>query len=132
MKIVTFTGKTPSEAYKKAKMEIGDEGLLIETREIRKKALGRDGLFEIVIGLDEDAPTQTYEKPAKPLSKQKPITRESQEILFDISNAAKQISEISNVTEPQFEYKKPMPQVTSVEPKELKEIKSEINKLGDK
>ena len=132
MKIVTFTGKTPSEAYKKAKMEIGDEGLLIETREIRKKALGRDGLFEIVIGLDEDAPTHTYDKPAKPLSKQKPIARESQEILFDISNAAKQISEISNVTEPQFEYRKPMPQTANVEPKELKEIKSEINKLGDK
>ena len=132
MKIVTFTGKTPSEAYKKAKMEIGDEGLLIETREIRKKTLGRDGLFEIVIGLDEDAPTHMYEKPAKPLSKQKPIARESQEILFDISNAAKQISEISNVTEPQFEYKKPMPQTANIEPKELKEIKSEINKLGDK
>jgi flagellar biosynthesis protein FlhF len=132
MKIVTFTGKTPSEAYKKAKMEIGDEGLLIETREIRKKTLGRDGLFEIVIGLDEDAPTKTYEKPVKPLSKQKPIARESQEILFDISNAAKQISEISNVTEPQFEYKQPATQTANAEPKELKEIKSEINKLGDK
>jgi hypothetical protein len=37
MKILTFTGSTPSEALKKAKMEIGDEGMLIETKEIQKK-----------------------------------------------------------------------------------------------
>ncbi len=42
MKILTFTGRTPSEALKKAKMEIGDEGMLIETKEIQKKALGRE------------------------------------------------------------------------------------------
>ena len=34
MKILTFTGSTPSEALKKAKLEIGDEGMLVETREI--------------------------------------------------------------------------------------------------
>ena len=36
MKILTFTGNTPSEALKKAKTEIGDDGMLIETREIQK------------------------------------------------------------------------------------------------
>ena len=39
MQIITFTGKTPSEALKKARMKVGDEGMLIQTREVSKKAL---------------------------------------------------------------------------------------------
>ncbi len=133
MKILTFTGRSPSEALKKAKMEIGDEGMLIETKEVQKKALGREALYEIVIGIDEEMIPPTYKKVQKPLSKQQPLKEESQEILFDISNAAKQISKISNVTDPlEALYKPSQQQESSVEPKELKEIKSEINKLTDK
>ncbi len=135
MKILTFTGRTPSEALKKAKMEIGDEGMLIETKEIQKKALGREALYEIVIGIDEDMIPSTYKKAKKPLSKQQPIKEESQEILFDISNAAKQISKISDVTDPLEDLYQPLSKQKSaapVEPKELKEIKAEINKLTDK
>ena len=71
MKILTFTGKTPSEALKKAKMEVGDEGMLIETREIQKKALGRDALYEIVIALDENTAKSTYKKTTKTFAKTK-------------------------------------------------------------
>ena len=131
MKILTFTGRTPSEALKKAKMEVGDEGMLIETREVQKKALGKESLYEIVIGIEEDMIPSTYIK-QKPLTQQRPVKRESEEILFDISNAAKQISQISEVTAPEFEYGQRTQPQTSYEPKELKEIKSEINKLGDK
>ena len=132
MKILTFTGRTPSEALKKAKLEIGDEGMLIETREIHKKALGREALYEIVIGIEENNISPTYKKTSKPLNKQKPLKKESEDILFDISNAAKQISKVSNVTMPQFEFEKSKKENVSYEPKELKEIKSEINKLTDK
>ena len=134
MKILTFTGRTPSEALKKAKMEIGDEGILIETREIQKKALGKEALYEIVIGIEEDMIPSTYQKARKPLNQQKPLKTESEEILFDISNAARQISKISDVTAPQFNYpnQKQTPPVSVLEPKELKEIKQEINKLTDK
>ena len=138
MKILTFTGKTPSEALKKAKMEIGDEGMLIETKEIQKKALGRDGLYEIVIGIDEDMMPATYQKSQKPLSKQQPIKNESKDVLYDISNAARQISEISKVVDDPLEkYMNPSMgaqtrTATAIEPTELKEIKSEINKLTDK
>lgn len=142
MKILTFSGKSPSEALKKAKVEIGDEGMLIETREVRKKALGRDGLYEIVIGIDESAMPSIYKKSQKPLSSQQPLKKESQDILFDISNAAKQISEISNVTDPIERYERvdnskkyknyKESEGKPYEPKELKEIKSEINKLADK
>jgi len=136
MKILTFTGRTPSEALKKAKLEIGDEGMLIETREVQKKALGREAIYEIVIGVEDDMLHKTYDKHKKPLSKQKPLVRESEDVLYDISSAAQQISKISNVTEPLYEYDTPTqaqqkPQ-NNFEPKELKEIKSEITKLGDK
>ena len=131
MKILTFTGRTPSEALKKAKMEVGDEGMLIETREVQKKALGKEALYEIVIGVEEDMIPSTYIK-QKPLAQQRPVKKESEEILFDISNAAKQISQISEVTTPEFKYGQNTQPETSYEPKELKEIKSEINKLGDK
>jgi len=137
MKILTFTGQTPSEALKKAKLEVGDEGMLIETREIQKKALGRMPLYEIVIGIEEGAQKKvnqhnTYTNTPKPLNKQKPITRESEEVLFDISSAAQQISKIADVSAPMYEYENARTESSSYEPKELKEIKSEILKLGDK
>ncbi|MBD3797304.1 MAG: flagellar biosynthesis protein FlhF [Campylobacterales bacterium] len=133
MKMLTFTGKSPSEALKKAKIEIGDEGMLIETRELRKKALGRDGLYEIVIGVDDDMVISSYNKPKKPLSSQQPLKDQSKGVLFDISSAAEQISKISKVTDPYGDFERKMtPPVNAVEPLELKEIKSEINKLADK
>ena len=132
MKILTFTGRTPSEALKKAKLEIGDEGMLIETREVQKKALGREAIYEIVIGIEDDMLHATYDKNQKPLNKQKPLLKESEDVLYDISNAAKQISKISSVTDPLTEYEVPLSHQSSFEPKELKEIKSEITKLGDK
>ena len=134
MKILTFTGNSPSEALKKAKLEIGDEGMLIETKEIRKKALGKEALYEIVIGIDENDLPRDYSKSTKPLSQQVPLKEESRDILFDISNAAQQIAKVSNVTDPLTDYLSPQPKTPPplMEPKELKEIKSEINKLTDK
>lgn len=132
MKILTFTGATPSEALKKAKKAIGDEGMLIETREIQKKALGRHALYEIVIGIEEDLIKKQSPAPRKPLSQQRPLKDESKEVLFDISNAAQQISKISNVTNPSNGYETERQVVNSAPPKELKDIRKEINKLGDK
>ncbi len=147
MKVVTFTGRTPSEALKKAKMEYGDEAMLIETKEIRKKSLSEDGLYEIIVGIDEEMERKStlLKSRKKPLEEQTSLTKESEDILFDISNAAKQISKISKVTkDPLAElYEKsginPSASGTAhtystaaVEPKELKEIKSEISKLADK
>jgi len=139
MKILTFTGSSPSEALKKAKMEIGDEGMLIETKEIQKKALGRQPIYEIVIGIDEkDLPKNYSQKVTqkKPLSAQQPVKEQSKDVLDDISNAAKQISRISDATsDPLAKYMEPdyvKPKSASLEPKELKEIKTEINRLSDK
>ncbi|MCK4874664.1 MAG: flagellar biosynthesis protein FlhF, partial [Sulfurimonas sp.] len=46
--------------------------------------------------------------------------------------AAKQISQIADVKDPLYEYQETKKQQASFEPKELKDIKSEISKLGDK
>ncbi len=140
MKILTFTGRTPSEALKKAKLAIGDDGMLIETREVQKKALGRQALYEIVIGIEENEHNEqnntikhnTYTNSSKPINKQKPITEESEEVLYDISSAAKQIAKIADVTDPLYEYGSVKSAPSTYEPKELKDIKSEIAKLGDK
>ncbi|MFA6197110.1 MAG: flagellar biosynthesis protein FlhF [Sulfurimonas sp.] len=132
MKILTFTGKTPSEALKKAKQEIGDDGMLIETREIQKKGLGREPLYEIVIGIEEKQTATTYSKVNKPLHNQAPVLKQSEDVLFDISSAAQQISKISDVTDPNYSYANAKVPHANIEPKELKEIKSEILKLGDK
>ncbi len=144
MKVVTFTGTTPSEALKKAKLEYGDEAMLIETKQIKKKTLSEDGLYEIVVGIDEEMERKSEMKKQLSQPPQKPsrqLQKGTEEILYDISSAAKQISKISKVTKDPlaelyaknaFESQKaPQPQ-TPVEPQELKEIKSEISKLTDK
>ncbi len=131
MKILTFTGATPSEALKMAKLDPNyDDMFHIDTKEIQKKSLGRQAIYEIVMGLEEK---KNSEQNLKERFQDKPVAQKSEDVLFDISNAAKQISEISSVTESQFEYGKNKQVLQpSGEPKELKEIKTEIKKLGDK
>lgn len=132
MKILTFTGRTPAEALKKAKMDPNYEHMLhIDTKEIQKKSMGREAIYEIVMGLESNPSHDTYEKASNLQKESKPLTQKSADVLYDISYAAKQISKIADVREPLFEYQEAKPQ-PMIEPKELKEIKAEIAKLGDK
>ena len=132
MKILTFTGRTPSEALKKARLDPNYENMLhIDTKEIQKKSLGREALYEIVMGIESDTLHSTYEKTSTIPKDGRPLTQKSADVLYDISYAAQQISKIADVRDPLYEYQEPKPQAT-FEPKELKEIKAEIAKLGDK
>jgi len=126
MKILTFSGATPAEALQKAQQEVGEDAMLIETRELQKKALGKKPLYEIVVGIEEEKikPAASMQPP---LTRQKPLTEKSSDVLFNISEAAKQISKIAEVTED-----KPSSVSSGNEPAELKQIRSEIAKLGDK
>jgi len=127
MKILTFSGKTPAEALKKAQIEVGEEAMLIETKEIQKKALGRDALYEIVVGIDEDK-IRPQQKPVRqPLQEQTPIRQQSEDVLFNISSAAEQISKIAEVTSSERHMAS-----REVDSKELKSVHAEIAKLGDK
>lgn len=136
MKILTFTGKTPSEALKKAKMDINYSQMLhIDTKEIQKKSLGREAIYEIVMGIENDSEHATYQKTNTVPKDGRPLTQKSADVLYDISYAAKQISKIADVRDPLYEYQDSRAQQTTFEAKELKEIKeikSEIAKLGDK
>ncbi|MGE4419909.1 MAG: flagellar biosynthesis protein FlhF [Sulfurimonas sp.] len=133
MKILTFTGRTPSEALKKAKMDVNYSQMLhIDTKEIQKKSLGREPIYEIVMGIESDSAAHaTYQKTKSSPKDERPLTQKSADVLYDISYAARQISKIADVKEPLYEYQDTKSQVP-FEPKELKEIKSEIAKLGDK
>jgi len=129
MKILTFSGATPAEALKKAQLEVGEEAMLIETREVQKKSLGKSALYEIVVGIEEDSLPKPRVKIEEPLMKQRPLTQKSSDVLYNISEAAKQISKIAEVTE---EEQRPARHAPAAESEDLKRIKEEIEKLGDK
>ncbi|MBE0514555.1 flagellar biosynthesis protein FlhF [Sulfurimonas sp.] len=133
MKILTFTGRTPSEALKKAKMDVNYSQMLhIDTKEIQKKSLGREPIYEIIMGIESDSAAHaTYQKTKSSQKDERPLTQKSADVLYDISYAARQISKIADVKEPLHEHQESRSQML-FEPKELKEIKSEIVKLGDK
>lgn len=130
MKILTFSGSTPAEALKKAQLEVGEEAMLIETREIQKKSLGKSALYEIVVGVEEDSVPKSRPRIEEPLTRQRPLAQKSSDVLYNISEAAKQISKIAEVTE---ESPPATRSVASEPPNEdLRRIKDEIEKLGDK
>ena len=129
MKILTFSGSTPAEALKKAQLEVGEEAMLIETREIQKKSLGKSALYEIVVGVEEGNVPKTKPKIEEPLTKQRPLAQKSSDVLYNISEAAKQISKIAEVTE---EEKPAARKAPAVETEDIRRIKDEIEKLGDK
>ena len=116
-------GDTPAQALKKAQDTFGNEILLVENKEIRKKSLTQSGLYEIVIAVDDEGtpstPTEstdtkdTQEKLA-PNSVQKRLDEIAEknmakkrqesnkpkvydEVTLQLSDAVKQISQIANV-----------------------------------
>ncbi|WP_345979384.1 flagellar biosynthesis protein FlhF [Sulfurimonas sp. HSL3-2] len=133
MKILTFSGKTPTEALKKAQAAVGEDAMLIETREIQKKALGKEPLYEIVVGVDEkQTKTAPQASRAKPLEMQKPIREDSEDVYYNISRAARQISDIAKVADEEVYSGERTTQVEAPQPKELVDIKAELSKLGDR
>ncbi len=140
MKILTFSGKSPADALKKAQMQVGEEAMLIETKEIQKKALGREALYEIIVGIEEDRMQAVRKKP-EVLRERQTASRNSQtqqmqqvqndDVLFKISSAAEQISKIADTKEKQ-ETKPRSKESSKSDAKELKIVHDEIAKLGDK
>ena len=66
MKTFTFSGETPAEALKKARDALGDDAMIIQTKEVRKKTLTQAGLYELVVGVNDDVvlPTQSSQDSA--------------------------------------------------------------------
>jgi len=133
MKILTFSGSTPTEALKKARLTVGEDAMLIETRELQKKSLGKPALYEIVVGIDESNIKAKVPK-KKSLPRQNSIAKESKDVLYNISKAARQISEIAKTTTNTDSDDAYMDNhnVQNNNDGTLGEIKNEISKLSDK
>ena len=129
MKLVSYTAPTPAEALKKAQMEHGEDALVVSTKQIKKGTLGSGALYEVVIVLDD-------EKGASKKRKENEVKEEKDdilgdEVLLDISNAAKQISKIAKVTESKIPTQK-SDEKTFIDREEILRVKEEILKLSDK
>ena len=149
MKVLTFSGTSPAQALKKAQLSVGEDAMLIETKEIRKKSLTQSALYEIIVGIDDEIAASLQEKERqKAQEAAAPVAKSSADVLYNISEAARQISKIAEVTEiesdflesssqekePAYDASKVVARVKqkSTDPVEFKEIKDEISKLGDK
>lgn len=141
MKFLTFTGETPAEALKKAQYECGENAYVMSTKQIKKKSINSPSLYEIVVALDEanepsglgktSLETKSASRPKS--DEQKPVR--SEDVLLNISEAAKQISQIAKVSSPSMptNVASQVVQKNSQMPtEELGQIKQEINKLADK
>ncbi len=125
MKLLSFNAETPSLALKKAQLQCGEDALVVSTKEIRKKSFNQSALYEVVVAVEEDKIKK--EKTLKPEKK------DSEDVLLNLSKAAKQISQIEDIT---FNRsitkgtKQSKEDIKSI--KEFKEIKDEIYRLSDK
>jgi len=124
VKFLTFSGETPAVALKLAQKECGENALVVSTKQIRKKTINSNSLYEVVVAVEE-----VEEK----YKKSKPIKKRDEDVLLNISNAAKQISKIAKVTTNSFEVVDREEDKSSLRANEdLGDIKQEITKLADK
>ena len=86
MKLKTFTAPTYAEALNKVKEEVGDDAVIVSSKEIKKKTLTSKGLYEIVVAVEEE------KKEVKKENKKEEVN----DVLLKLSSAAKEISSISN------------------------------------
>ena len=137
MKFLTFSGETPAEALKKAQIQCGENALVVSTKQLKKKTINSPSLYEVVIALDDKAQASVPEPPAP----KKSTIKSGEDVLLNISEAAKQISQIARVTTSnQVGASSTYDSMSDSESKiarelptkELGAIKSEINKLSDK
>ena len=131
MKFHTFSGETPAEALKQAQHECGENALVISTKQIRKKTISTSALYEVVVAVEEDQPMPpTPQKQPEPRTEHK--YKSGEDVLFSLSEAAKQISQIAQATG-DIGSSTASRQAERVQNNEgIGEIKCEITKLADK
>ncbi len=124
MKLLSFTADSPSNALKKAQLQCGEDALVVSTKEIQKRGLGKSGIYEVVVAVEEREVQKREKKPRK----------KSSDILLDISEAAKQISQIENLTTSSLTKEKLESQTlkSTIDANGFKEIRDEISRLSDK
>jgi len=129
VKFHTFSGETPAEALKQAQLECGENALVISTKQIRKKTISSSALYEVVVAIEEDQPTPP---PPRPEPRVEPKYKSGEDVLFSLSEAAKQISQIAQATSDVGNPSASRQAEKAQNSEGLGEIKCEINKLADK
>ena len=127
VKFLTFSAESPAAALKQAQIECGEEALVVSTKQIKKKSLNSPSLYEVVVAVED-----TKVKPPAP---KKNSYQSSEDVLVNISEAAKQISQIAKVADSRI----PVKTSAKISIKErdnsgedVVQIKQEIIKLADK
>ncbi len=131
MKFHTFSGETPAEALKKAQLECGENALVISTKQLRKKTISTAALYEVVVAIEEE------EKKAPPMPKAPSMEaptkyKSGEDVLFSLSEAAKQISQIAQVASEPMQSRFESSASKTLPNEGINDIKQEINKLADK
>jgi len=88
LKLKTFTAPTYTEALNKVKEELGDDVVIVSSKEIKKKTLTSEGLYEIVVAVEDD----NIKLKSKPTNDEEHV----REVMLKLSSAAKEISSLSN------------------------------------
>jgi flagellar biosynthesis protein FlhF len=132
LKLKTFTAPTYTEALNKVKEELGDDVVIVSSKEIKKKTLTSQGLYEIVVAVEDD----NIKLKSKPTNDEEHV----REVMLKLSSAAKEISSLSskeNTQEYVYDYgsKKNMPNSNNpLEPQKSEEIialKNQISQIAD-
>ena len=114
MKLKTYTAPTYTEALDKIKQELGDDVAIVSSREIKRKTLSSPGLYEIVVAVDDN----------KEINISKSKINKTDDVLFKLSNAAKEINSLAK------SHKK-SDSLKPIDFEEIKELKKEIAKIAD-
>ena len=112
MKLKTYTAPTYTEALNKIKQELGDDVVIVSSKEIKRKTLSSPGLYEIVVAIEDE----------KSIKKE---TSKNEDVLLKLSTAAKEINSLSKKNE----VKEKIP--ISIKNDEIKNLKEEISKIAD-
>ncbi len=129
MKLFTFTAISPAIALQKAQRACGRDALVVSTKQIRKKSLTNDALYELVVAVEDSV---VLKKESKSVEK-KPIFDE--QIMDNISQTASQLSKLEKLTRPldAITPKSTLEKVgLEIKNDEFKQIKDEIGSLSDK
>ena len=124
MKLKTFTAPSYTEALNKVKAALGDDVVIVSSKEIKRKTLGSSGLYEIVVAVEDEK----IEK--KSYNKENSYNDKMNDVMLKLSTAAKEINTLSNTKKPTAtlseNYVKPVKNSD-----EIIQLKEEINKISD-
>jgi flagellar biosynthesis protein FlhF len=127
LKLKTFSAPTYTEALNKVKEELGDDAIIVSSKEIKKKTLTSQGLYEIVVAVEDDN--------IKPRKKATSNEEHVKEVMQKLSNATREISSLSK-EEPLFNYNVDSKNsfsniLESQKSDEIKALKNEIKQIAD-